>query len=61
VCHFVNVCLGVVLGSVRSEVERNGGKEGTSSPSIKGRFMALAMNCATVLFPQPAGPVISQI
>jgi len=27
VCHFVNVCLGVVLGSVRSEVKRNGGKE----------------------------------
>lgn len=29
----------------------------TSSPSMKGRFMVLAMNWPTVLFPQPAGPV----
>ena len=29
----------------------------TSSPSMKGRFIVLAMNWPTVLFPQPAGPV----
>jgi hypothetical protein len=29
----------------------------TSSPSMKGRLMVLAMNWPTVLFPQPAGPV----
>jgi hypothetical protein len=33
----------------------------TSSPSMYGRFMVLAMNWATVLLPQPAGPVMSQM
>lgn len=34
---------------------------GTSSPSTKGKFIVSAMYLATVLFPQPAGPVMSQI
>lgn len=33
----------------------------TSSPSMNGRFMVLAMNCATVLLPEPAGPVMSHM
>ena len=42
---------------------RGSGSEGgvTSSPSMYGSFMEVAMNWPTVLFPQPAGPVISQM
>lgn len=33
----------------------------TSSPSRKGNFNALLISSPTVLFPEPAGPVTTQI